>query len=240
MGNFNKSRYKPVYKKFIRLRKNAQNKKKVNLGLLRKKKWEILNKFLKTQTLRRKKNFRAYNITNYFIRKFGSKFKRSFLMNLLNKQGFNLFYGNLKNKYTRKIVQTAKRISVINKTSKVYNLIKTVESRLDTVLYRSHFTKSVRESRFLINQGHIVVNYCNIYDSNLKIQKGDVIIVSSRIKSIIEYNILSSNVWPVPPDNFIVNYNIFAICIVDSVNLNHLYNKFPFHVNFWKLVNYYK
>lgn len=35
-----KSRYKPVYKKFIRLRKNVQNKKKVSLGFFKKKKME--------------------------------------------------------------------------------------------------------------------------------------------------------------------------------------------------------
>lgn len=35
-----KSRYKPLYKKFIRLRKNIQNKKKVTLGFFKKKKME--------------------------------------------------------------------------------------------------------------------------------------------------------------------------------------------------------
>ena len=32
-----KSRYKPIYKKFIRIRKNVQNKKKLTLGFLKKK-----------------------------------------------------------------------------------------------------------------------------------------------------------------------------------------------------------
>ena len=31
------SRYKPLYKKFIRLRKNVQNRQKLNKGLLKKK-----------------------------------------------------------------------------------------------------------------------------------------------------------------------------------------------------------
>ena len=72
------SRYKPLYKKFIRLRKNVQNKRKVSLGFFRKKKWKKLNQFLRTQTYRRKKNFRAYDITTYHIRKYGSKLKKKF------------------------------------------------------------------------------------------------------------------------------------------------------------------
>ena len=230
-----RSRYKPVYKKFIRLRKNVQNKKKLSLGFLKKKKWTVLNKFLRIQTLRRKKNFRTYDLTNYFIRKFGSKFKRSFLMNLLNKQSFTLFYGSLKNKHALKIIKVAKKISEKNKTN--IDLLSKVEEKLSTVLYRSHFTKSVREARFLINQGHVIVNNCHIYDSHFKTRKGDLIIVSNIIKPVVKYNILSSNMWPIPPDNFIINYNIFTIQIVNSLNLNHLYNKFPFRINIWKLIS---
>merc|ERR1712177_176991 len=91
-----KSRHKPLYKKFIRLRKNIQNKKKVSLGFFKRKKWKNLNKFLRRQTLRRKKNFRAYDLTSHNIKKYGSKFKKRFLMNLLNKQSFSLFYGSIK------------------------------------------------------------------------------------------------------------------------------------------------
>ena len=47
-------------------------------------------------------------MTNYHIRKYGSKFKRNFLINLLNKQGFSLFYGSMKNKYLKKIVSILK------------------------------------------------------------------------------------------------------------------------------------
>ena len=118
-----KSRYKPIYKKFIRIRKNVQNKKKLTLGFFKKKKWKNLKKFLRRQTLRRKKNFRVYDLTNYHIRKFGSKFKRNFLMNLLNKQGFSLFYGSLKNKYLRKIIGILKTKSSKKKTHNVHLLI---------------------------------------------------------------------------------------------------------------------
>ena len=154
-------------------------------------------------------------------------------MNLLNKQGFSLFYGNLKNKYIKK------KIKIIKMKKITTNLFQLVESRLDTVLYRSHFTKSVREARFLIKQGHISVNYRKIVDNNFKTTKGDILITSYKIRDIVVNNVLSSNMWPVPPDNLIINYKIFSICIVDLIRLNNLFNKFPFYFSTWKLINYY-
>ena len=234
-----KSRYKPVYKKFIRLRKNVQNKKKVSLGFFKKKKWKNLNKFLRRQTYRRKKKFRAYDLTNYHIKKYGSKFKRSFLMNLLNKQGFSLFYGSIKNKHIKKLVFRARKTSIQKKKAKVLTFFKLIELRLDTVLYRSHFTKSIREAKFLIKHGHINVNNLTVLNNNLTIGKGDCITTSNKINTVVKYNILSSNMWPIPPENYIINYKIFSICIVDNTNLNTLYNKFPFYFSISKLINYY-
>ena len=234
-----KSRYKPLYKKFIRLRKNIQNKKKVTLGFFKKKKWKNLNKFLKRQTLRRKKNFRIYDLTNFHIRKHGSKFKRRFLMNLLNKQGFSLFYGSLKNKHLKKITRVVKKKSKIKKEKISGNLIKTMESRLSTVLYRAHFTKSIREAKFLIKHGHIIVNNHPVWDNNSIISIGDNISISKKINNVIKYNVLSSNMWPIPPDNLLVNYKTFSICITDKFNISTLCNKFPFHFSIWKLINYY-
>lgn len=239
MLNKTKSRYKPIYKKFIRIRKNVQNKKKLTLGFLKKKKWKNLNKFLRRQTLRRKKNFRVYDLTNYHIRKYGSKFKRNFLMNLLNKQGFSLFYGSMKNKYLKKIVSILKTKSSKKKIHKVYLLINMIESRLDTVLYRSHFTKSMRESKLFISHGNISVNNRIIFDSNYITNKGDTIATSSKIKSVVRYNVLSSNIWPIPPENFIINYKIFSICIIGESYINNLCNKFPYHISLWKIINYY-
>jgi len=74
----NYTKYKPLYKKFIRLRKNVQNRTKLNLGLLKKKKWNLLNNYLRRLGRRRKKNFRLYNLDSYHIKKYGSFFKKNF------------------------------------------------------------------------------------------------------------------------------------------------------------------
>ena len=50
-------RYKPLYKKFIRLRKNIQNKEKINKTNFNKKKWTSLINFLNKQSNRKKKKF---------------------------------------------------------------------------------------------------------------------------------------------------------------------------------------
>ena len=53
----NKSRYKPFYKKFIRLRKNVQNKKKVSLGFFKKKKMENSKQVFTNTDFKKKKKF---------------------------------------------------------------------------------------------------------------------------------------------------------------------------------------
>ena len=230
----NKSRYKPLYKKFIRLRKNVQNKKKLNLRLLRKKKWRLLNIFLKRQSRKRKKNFRSYNINSFSIRKYGASLRRKFLFNLLNKQRISLFYGSIKNSSLKKLVVSFKFL----KKKKLY-FIKILERRLAAVLYRSGFTKSFRESRLFINHGHVLVNGKTIFKSNYILKKGDTVKLSCKLHTKIRYNVLSHNVWPYPTNNLIVNFKTFHIIIFNESSINELYNKFPCFLDINNLRNYY-
>lgn len=160
-------------------------------------------------------------------------------MNLLNKQSFSLFYGSLKNKHIKKITNLVNNISKKNKQKITGNLIEVMERRLSTVLYRSHFTKSIREAKFLIKHGHIIVNNYPVLNNNYITSIGDTINISNKINPVIKYNVLSSNMWPIPPDNLLVNFKTFSICITGNCNISTLSNKFPFHFSIWKLINYY-
>ena len=111
----NYTKYKPLYKKFIRLRKNVQNRTKLNLGLLKKKKWNPLNNYLRRLSRRRKKNFRLYNLDSYHIRRYGSFFKKKFLLDLLSKQRLSLFYGNLTTFYLKKLISSCSNYSLKEK-----------------------------------------------------------------------------------------------------------------------------
>merc|ERR1712071_29981 len=70
------NRYKPLYKKFIRLRKNVQNKKKFLFGF-KKKKWKPLLLFLKNKSKRRKQNFVSYEQLNYSLNRYISFYKKN-------------------------------------------------------------------------------------------------------------------------------------------------------------------
>ena len=237
MINKSISRYKPIYKKFIRLRKNVQNKKKVNLRLFRKKKWRLLNIFLRRQLYRRKKNFRSYDLDSYVLRKYGSNLKRKFLMSLLNKQRISLFYGLLKNKSLKKTVNLSK--SVKFKIKNKYSFIEIFERRLDSVLYRTHFTKSFRESRSFIKHGHVSINGKKKLKSNYLLRQGDKITLSFKLYPVIRYNILSCNIWPLPSNNLVINYKTFQILFLTTLDFKSTFNTFPCFLDTHSLSRYY-
>ena len=234
-----KSRYKPLYKKFVRLRKNIQNKKKVNLLKFTSKKWKNLNSFLSRQINRKKKNYRSYDLDSVFIKRFGNFHKRKFLLKLLNKQSFSLFYGSLKNKSLKKLISLSSRKGKIRKEYTKNHLLNKLESRLDTVLYRSHFVKSFREARYLLKHGHILLNGHKVTNCDYLLQKGDLIYVSPSIRNHIKNNLLSSNMWPIPPENIVLDYNLLNIIYLDNNQTNYFYNKFPFYINLDDIIRYY-
>jgi len=233
-------RYKPLYKKFIRLRKNVQNRKKVTMGAFKKKKWDNLNVFLNRLKYRRKKNFRVYDLTRYHIQRYGTSSKRKFLFNLLIKQRLSLFYGLLKDSYFKMLLKTGKSKCLISKSVPSNHLIKSLEARLDTVLYRSHFVKSIREARLIIQHGHISVNSSTTRNNRYYLQKGDLIEISSKYSHIIKKNILSSNLWPLPPIYLMVNYRTFTIIHLNKSQIGNFSGNYPFFPNFNSVINYHK
>ena len=114
-----------------------------------------------------------------------------------------------------------------------------MESRLDTVLYRSHFVKSFREARYIIKHGHVLLNNIKTTDSKYLLKKGDFISFSPNIRTYLKNNVFSSNLWPLPPDNIVLNYKLFNIIFLGNNNINSFYNKFPFHINLNNIIRYY-
>jgi ribosomal protein S4 len=234
-----RSRYKPLYKKFIRLRKNIQNRKKI-LTSFKSKKWYNLVSFLNNMLVRRKKNFRAYDLNQYFISRFSVSYKKKFLFNLLAKQRLSLFYGVLPEKYLKKLIRISKIECNNLKLLPSTLLIIYLEKRLDTVLYRSHFAKSLRESRLLIQHGHVYVNNLVVSTNMYQLKKGDIIQISSKYENTLKYNIFSSNLWPLPPKYLSINYKTFQIFYLDNLQLTNFSQYFPFSLELNSIVNYHK
>jgi len=224
--------YKPLYKKFISLRKNISYNQKILK--FKKKKWQKLIFFLKRSNKTRNQIYKNFDSNLYFISKFGTLFKKQHKYNLQTKQKINLFYGGLTKKYMKRIV------AVNLEKNKSKSLMYGLENRLDSILYRSHFSSSLRTARQLISHGHILVNKSRVKNSSYKVQLGDYIEVSPKIHFLIKFNIGNSSLWPLPPKNLCINYKTLQIIYIQNVNRINLSTYFPFWVDWNTLSQYYK
>lgn len=219
----------PLYKKFHRLNENVQNQKK--LLKFKKQKWVKLIKAYKKK-LKRYKIYKPYDQVQYLVSKYPSKYLsyKTRYKNLLNcTKKLRLFYGNLSTESLKKYILSAysklKRVKNINLL-----LITELESRLDTVLYRSKFCFSFLNARQLIKHGKVFVNKTAIKNGNFKLKAGDIISINPKdFKSII-VNIKKSLMWPIPPKHLIINYKIMQIIFREIEDTNFsIY--FSFHLN---------
>lgn len=237
MVQFNrKKRYKPLYKKFIQLRANVQLKKK--LFNFKKKKWSTFLFFLKKQKRFGKKPYTHYN---YSISKFTSKgnsFQRKFRNDLISRKKFNYFYGGLLRKNLKK--QMTKIFCSNEKRDFKKVGLEFFESRLNSVLYRSHFCFSMRNASQLINHGHVSVNKITVKNKFYQLKQGDLIEIKPKSEKLIKNNLKQSDFWPIPPKYLIINYNTMQIIFGDIKNFDFS-TYFPFKLDMNSVVtNYYR
>jgi len=237
-----KNKYKPLYKQFIKLRENVQNRKK--LLKFKKQKWEKLIQYYKKK-LKRYKKFKPNDQTQYIVSKFPNKansYEKRFKNTLDTTKKFRLFYGNLPKKFVKKrIKQTIKKKTNKDFTNFYLTFLEHFEHRLDTILYRSKFSISLRNSRQLIVHGKILINNKTIRVPSYKVLPGDIISVDPIFYHLIEKNIKNSTIWPIPPKYITINYKTMEILISDNVKQINISTNFSFHLNLEKvLTNYYR
>ncbi|MBQ4515935.1 MAG: 30S ribosomal protein S4 [Clostridia bacterium] len=108
---------------------------------------------------------------------------------LTEKQKVKFIYGMLEKQF-RKYYEIAIKMPGIAGE----NLLQILESRLDNVVFRLGLANTRRESRQLVNHGHILVNGKRLDIPSYRVKIGDVITIkerskgSERIKQIIEDN----------------------------------------------------
>jgi ribosomal protein S4 len=242
MINTKKYRHKPVYKKFVQLKKNVQNRSK--LLKFKKRKWKILLSQVAKISKTRKNNcyYKFYDQSVYQIPKFNNFFSKNFKQNLLTKKSFNLFYGNLLQKYLKKSVSSARSMSnrVQNKVNSRLIFKELLESRLDVILVRSHFALSIMNARQLISHGHVNVNGIRVADSSVLVKKGDIITFSQKSNKLLEYYLVNSELWPLPPQYLQTSYKIFQILIIDDVKLSNSSDAFSVWLNLNGVIESYK
>lgn len=245
---------KILYKKFIALRTNANNNGKV-LNF-KKKKWKI---FLDTLKRQRKidKGSNFFTHYDYSATKFastGNSLKKKFKNDLIAKKTFSYFYGGFLKKCLKR------SFCIVYQTKKHRNpkfiCLELFESRLDSVLYRSKFCFSIRNSRQLISHKHIIVNSKTEKNKSYSLKKGDLISVKRLSFKLIRNNLRNtleetlayepkkhrknklpklSKIWPIPPKYLTINYNTLEIIFGDMANFSFsIY--FPFKLNLHSII----
>ena len=189
---FNK--YKPIYKKFLSLKKNIRNSFK--LLKFKKKKWQKLIFSIKQSNQNKKKYYKYFDNNLNFIYRFGTILKKKYKYKIQTAKKFNLFYGGLSKKYLKNQIKSVKHLKNVMSFNRSQMLMYKLEQRLDTILYRSHFVLSIRTARQLISHGHILVNGKTVHDSSYAVKLGDKITVSKKIVFLIKFNIGNSSFWP--------------------------------------------
>ena len=78
---------------------------------------------------------------------------------LIEKQKLRRYYGVLEKQFRRYVAKAGKAQGVTG-----HNLIRSLETRLDAVVYRLGFAATIRGARQLVSHGHVQVNghRCNI------------------------------------------------------------------------------
>lgn len=221
-------KYKPLYKHFLQLRKNVQYRFK--LFKFKKKKWDRFLNYLRKRNYRRKRHFLLFDQQKHELTKYTKIYKKRFKELLSTKKRFKLFYGGLRVKYIKNLLIRKKSlVSAIT-------FIKKLESRLDMILYRGHFCRSVRGARQIIRQRKVKVNNRIVSFYGHQVKRGDSISVVKKVEYLIKHNILMSNLWPFPPKYLVINYKLLKIIFLGNIEYSVVSFLYPFLLEFPLLV----
>lgn len=230
-----KNKFKPLYKQFINLYENVQNRQKILQ--FKKQKWNKFISYLKYKSKKYKK-FKPYNQTQYLVSRYPNKwnsYKKGTYKNILQTyKKFKLLYGNLSKKQIKNYI--VKSLKIKNKKIALISyFLNLFESRLDIALYKAKFSLSVRSSRQLISHGKILVNYNKVTNPSYTLKTGDLISINPKFKFLIEMSIANSNIWPIPPKHLSINYKTLQIIFGTFTNEN-VSTQFNFNLNLEKLL----
>jgi hypothetical protein len=71
------------------------------------------------------------------------------------------------------------------------------------------------------------------------LKKGDLITLDNSVKPIVKLNILNSNMWPIPPKHFYVNYKTLEILILDNIKYTNCFSYYHFWIDFNSFIRNY-
>lgn len=108
-----------------------------------------------------------------------------------------------------------------------------LESRIDTVIFRSGLVSSIYEARQLINHGKLLINNKKVTNRSIVLKGFDILSLNNECKEIIYNNTLNrlliQNISMTPPTYLEINYKLCMIIFLHTIlDLNEV----PFSFNF--------
>jgi small subunit ribosomal protein S4 len=94
---------------------------------------------------------------------------------LLEKQKLKAYYGVLEKQFRRSVFDALK-----SKEKSEDVLVQSLERRLDNIVYRLGFGSTLRQSRQMVNHGHILVNGQRVNIASYKVKVGDVVSLGDK------------------------------------------------------------
>ncbi|MCW6074220.1 30S ribosomal protein S4 [Clostridium sporogenes] len=101
---------------------------------------------------------------------------------LLEKQKIRSYYGVLEKQFLRYVKKAMKSKE---RTGDV--LLRSLECRLDNIVYRIGFANSIRQARQMVNHGHILVNGSKVNIPSYGVKTGDVITLMEKYRKNDEF-----------------------------------------------------
>ncbi|KAA8495613.1 30S ribosomal protein S4 [Porphyridium purpureum] len=134
----------------------------------RRPRWNLAEKPQKVQEMH------AYMVTNNAPRQGPNGKSASGMFGtqaLIEKQKMRTYYGNMRDFKFKRLVRQARESGGTNPSE---FLMRRLELRLDTMLYRTCMVWSMRQSQKLVKDGHVLVNGKRCTHSNRELRTGDV------------------------------------------------------------------
>lgn len=220
------------FKLFSRVRTNILEHPKLTHNKLKKRKWAKLR-----------------NLTPQKSSEYGTLLEA--------KQLLRAFYGNCSEKQFSTLYKKAK----LTKGNTLVNFLKLMESRLDTVLFRSRFGNTFETVRQYITHKHIKVNGKEVNSPSYLLNSGDIISVVPQSHEYISKEVLCSfqqylnsskhseevqNIDDIHnkykllfvPDHLDVNYNTLEGIFIHSPQIDHII--YPTRIDLQSVIQYYE
>jgi small subunit ribosomal protein S4 len=219
-----------------------ENKKLSEKKVLKKKYFKLALP-LGEHGLKKKKEKEKFEDQNLSRTKTNTEYN----INFKEKQKLRNYYGNINEKQFHNLLLKADRY----KGSLENNFLIFLERRLDNLIYRMNFAKTIFGARQLINHGHILVNRQQVTIPSYAVKKGDLIEVKKESYKMVFNNILTrfnhiktlkhlqNKILSVYPNYIEINYKTLSSILLfypTFYDVSYHNNK----MNFKKVIRFYK